>query len=716
MSTERRLATWLQSKSADERRVLLERTGFVSEEGVNPRALARLLLQYHVTLTMIGECTLPQSQALSAVAWLAARRHGGLTGYWHTMDPSTRAVPRTDVIDLLAGTDQGLRADAKATLDDLSEMALVLPPHGKQVVVALGLHVALADSAGLGRPAAELLTAHFNAPEVHRIAAELGFPKAGTREGAQRNVLDMLSDPDRVRALLTGAPASVRDHLDTVIRHGSRVLSHVYEGAYDYSPNPKIRFREGGSGDQDTDWLARRGLLLPSGAEDVAEVPIEVATAVLGEPRMPFTPRPPQPPADLPPAPQADGSAQAAITAAISQIERLLAVCAEQPLALRKSGGIAVRDTRRAAKAAGTSEETARFWLDLAAQAQLLAPHAEPVERPKGYRGRLPDPVVTLLPTGAYDTWLGRAPAERLVPFITTWAGVLPPGGQWPVALTAPDDPYAVGARYALFEALAALPPGKGGDTLPYLLACATWHRPHQVAGPPDTADQLTAILREAELLGTVATGTLTDAGRTVLDLLRSGQAWTPVEERLASALTGMLPAPQATAVFQADLTAVVRGIPTGELAALLDESADRESEGHAVVWRFSAATVRRALDAGHDADELLTRLAAVTTAPLPQPLEYLIKDVGRTHGRMRVVRSGCCVRSDDETLIDELARTRALAKLGLHKIAPTVLISSVGERETLAGLRSAGYTPVLEDETGAAVIERPSQRRAAPS
>ncbi|GIH50308.1 Helicase conserved C-terminal domain-containing protein [Microbispora rosea] len=61
-----------------------------------------------------------------------------------------------------------------------------------------------------------------------------------------------------------------------------------------------------------------------------------------------------------------------------------------------------------------------------------------------------------------------------------------------------------------------------------------------------------------------------------------------------------MLPPAQATAFFQADLTAVVRGMPGPDLAELLDDVADRESEGHAVVWRFSGSTVRRAFDRGH--------------------------------------------------------------------------------------------------------------------
>jgi superfamily II RNA helicase len=77
------------------------------------------------------------------------------------------------------------------------------------------------------------------------------------------------------------------------------------------------------------------------------------------------------------------------------------------------------------------------------------------------------------------------------------------------------------------------------------------------------------------------------------------------------------------------------------------------------------------------------------------------------------VVRSGCCIRSDDESLLAELAQSKALRKLGLRRIAPTVLISACPEKETLAGLRAAGYTPVLEAESGATLIEQPPTRRA---
>ncbi|MFE2522875.1 helicase-associated domain-containing protein [Streptomyces sp. NPDC059382] len=68
----------------------------------------------------------------------------------------------------------------------------------------------------------------------------------------------------------------------------------------------------------------------------------------------------------------------------------------------------------------------------------------------------------------------------------------------------------------------------------------------------------------------------------------------------------------------------------------------------------MTATSIRRALDAGWSVDELLDRLTAASEqgTRLPQPLAYTIKDTARTHGQLKVVRSACCIRSDDTSLI----------------------------------------------------------------
>ena len=69
---------------------------------------------------------------------------------------------------------------------------------------------------------------------------------------------------------------------------------------------------------------------------------------------------------------------------------------------------------------------------------------------------------------------------------------------------------------------------------------------------------------------------------------------------------------------------------------------ADVESSGGATVYRFTESSVRRALDAGRSASECHAFLAAVSRTAVPQPLTYLIDDVARRHGRLRVGAASC--------------------------------------------------------------------------
>lgn len=156
----------------------------------------------------------------------------------------------------------------------------------------------------------------------------------------------------------------------------------------------------------------------------------------------------------------------------------------------------------------------------------------------------------------------------------------------------------------------------------------------------------------------------------------------------------------------------MVTGTPAAELAELLDLAADSESVAAASTWRFSPASVRRALDAGHDAGRLLAELAAVAIGGLPQPLAYLIGDVARRHGAVRGHEATCCLRSDDPALLAEIAADRRLRGLGLRALAPTVLAGTCPLADTLAALRKAGYAPVAEAADGTPVLEREPRRR----
>ncbi|WP_407286120.1 helicase-associated domain-containing protein [Streptomyces sp. BP-8] len=410
-----------------------------------------------------------------------------------------------------------------------------------------------------------------------------------------------------------------------------------------------------------------------------------------------------------------DESRAAAATLAAT-VDRLLASLATQPAALRKAGGLAVREIKRLAKAAGASEPHTRLLLDLALAADLIALTRTPAG-------------ITALPTGAYDDWLLLPPGRCLAPVLAAWSALwaIPthtPFGETPTALVRGHDRHAPALRHALLATLAAVPLGAGAP-LPHtpspgpepartdaalrgLLEAADWHRPLAVSRQPMAAERAAHTLHEAACLGLVAHGTLTPLGRALLADPRS----------LDEPLGDLLPPLLERAHFQADLTAVVPGRPAAALAGLLASAADRESEGHAVTWRFTPTSVRRALDAGHSAGTLLDDLTrASTTGTLPQPLRYLVQDAARAHGRMRVLPAACCIRSDDESLVKELAAHRALHSLALRAIAPTVLVSSSPPAATLEALRAAGYAPALESDTGATTVERlPAHRTTAPT
>ncbi|MEU9056434.1 helicase-associated domain-containing protein [Streptomyces sp. NPDC048384] len=696
---------------------------------------------------------------LAAIAQLADAGHGPVPRQSVTaqswmprqetvLDPAGRAISRAVVLDKLAPVNAA-RAAVEEALERLAEQALVLPPHTGKIIIPALLHRGSAGFQRYGRPVDVLLTDAFNAPEVHAIADRLGLGRGSTRDASQHKIVAFLQDTGNVRGLAAQAPPAARDLLDKLVPGPPLLRTHCFVTRYGYSsgPNSKFTMRPGGSGDPGTDWLAERGMVLPAG-HDLAELPYEVAHALRDDATPAVDLAPPVLTRTVPIPAGADGQAQAAAASAAWHAELVLRTVAAQPPGIRKAGGITVRDTKRIAKEASISEEQARLWLDLAANADILRPHHEPANLP-AQRGRrrsrtpTPQPPARLLPTPHYDTWITQTPARRLMPLLATWAVVpeiftyWPDDDQSPVALVQPTDPLATMLRRGILDTLATLPTGHAmaPDSLDELLTCAAWFHPAltELLDTDDLRARATATLTEAELLGITAHGTLTPTGHALHTLLRAGaERYFPAvpgagpdltdhppladaTAHLEAALDAVLPAPRTTARFQADLTATVTGAPTPDLSDLLTTVADRESEGHAIVWRITPNSLRRAFDTGLDADTLLERLTAASEGgtELPQPLTYTVKDVARTHGRLRVVRSACCIRSDDEHLITEVAATRSLTKLGLRKIAPTVLISTAPPNDTLTALRTAGYTPVLEAETGTTVLERTPTERA---
>ncbi|MFH8594099.1 helicase-associated domain-containing protein [Streptomyces rimosus] len=260
--------------------------------------------------------------------------------------------------------------------------------------------------------------------------------------------------------------------------------------------------------------------------------------------------------------------------------------------------------------------------------------------------------------------------------------------------------------------------------------------------GAPATDDLRSRLARwtlaEAELLGITGRGALANHARALLGTESAAPAGSktkntksanskPAEaadpaavqaQRAAQAaalLAPLLPEPLDHVLLQADLTAVAPGPLERPLADALGVLADVESKGGATVYRFTPASVRRALDAGRSAAELQTFLATHSRTPVPQPLAYLIDDVARRHGRLRVGAASAYVRCDDDALLTEILADRRAVALRLRRLAPTVLASAVPPDQLLEVLRAMGYAPAAESAEGDVLIARPDAYRTPP-
>ncbi|MDX3313073.1 helicase-associated domain-containing protein [Streptomyces sp. ME08-AFT2] len=193
-----------------------------------------------------------------------------------------------------------------------------------------------------------------------------------------------------------------------------------------------------------------------------------------------------------------------------------------------------------------------------------------------------------------------------------------------------------------------------------------------------------------------------------------------PPEQAVAAAaaarvLAPLLPEPLDHVLLQADLTAVAPGPLRRPLADVLSVLADVESKGGATVYRFTPGSVRRALDAGRSASDLHAFLAEHSRTPVPQPLTYLIDDVARRHGHLRVGAASAYVRCDDETILNEILADKRAAGLRLRRLAPTVLAAQADPAALLDGLRAMGFAPAAESAEGDVLITRALAHRTPP-
>ena len=371
-------------------------------------------------------------------------------------------------------------------------------------------------------------------------------------------------------------------------------------------------------------------------------------------------------------------AAIANITTFLRWTEEVLNFWAQEPATALRSGGLGVRDLKELSLHLGVDESCTAFVAEVAYLSGLLTI----------------DPDDKILPTHQFDIWLTQNASVKWQLLASAWlstsrvSGLVGKEGSKNVAPLGPelDRSSAATTRRLTLTLLQENP--EVAVNIDSLFAAATWLAPAKRAGGLQK-DYILWTMREAEWLGITGQGVLSSYGA---DFLIGGDS-TTIDSDLPKAVDHIL--------IQSDNTAIAPGPLEHEVAQELALIADVESRGGATVFRFSEGSIRRGLDHGRTGEEISKFLTKTSKTPMPQPLEYLIADVAKKHGKLRVRNTASFIRCEDSALITQILGDKRLDVLGLRKIAPEVLICGHDATEAMNILRSCGYLPAAEDSRG---------------
>ena len=381
---------------------------------------------------------------------------------------------------------------------------------------------------------------------------------------------------------------------------------------------------------------------------------------------------------------QIDLAAIANISTILRWCEELLHNLSDEPPTALRTGGLGVRDLKKIAEHLGIDESCAGFVAELCYLGGLLVIDSDD----------------QILPTSAFDIWLTKSAEERWYSLVVLWldtsrvSGLIGKISDKNVAPLGPELDRA-GASLIRRSTLKVL--NDNPQLMPdvkSLQEIVKWINPQRANN-----DYVEWTLREAEWLGITGQGALSTFGSNLLN------------EKEVLEIESALPRPVDHILIQADNSAVAPGPLTPELASEMGTIADIESRGGATVYRFSDSSIRRGLDHGKTGDQIKTFLSKISKTPMPQPLEYLITDIAKRHGRLRVGSAHTYIRCEDEGLVQQILHDKKCEHLRLRKIAPQVLVTDFELAEVIGELREFGYLPAAEN-SGGVLLSQPNLRR----
>lgn len=572
-------------------------------------------------------------------------------------------------IDALLGT-----GDVAAVIDVVERLrrAGVVMVDGPVISPVGSLDDLLHRPLGLG-PSFVELAQHLPTATIEMLAETTNAEGGGHRSATIRAIAHRLTEPGVVTRLLESAPAESAELLSVLVTHRSPAI-----------PLPTGYPYRGLDADDPLAWLIDTGLVIAV-TESSAELPRELVMAATTDGLAPTASLRPVPliaveglSTDL-----VSGEAAERANRLLDGVETLLRLVDEGQVSIRKAGGIGPRELKRLGKLCGLDSLSVARLLELTGVARLVKVSGS-----------------TLTTSDLAARWWTLARQARYLALVRAWMasdrfltrGLAETMDADKIVALGDSGPIAAAAagRSNTLQTISGLPDDSAYEP-DQLAAAVVWQGPNLWgAGEPPAEVLVDWTLEESELLGLVGANAPT---RTLRALLSCD------EVLLGETLTDTVADDQDQFVLQSDLTAVAFGPLSPSTARSLADMTERttDGDGRTPIFRFTEAAIRRAFDRGWDAESVTAFLSQHSLAGIPQPLEYLLADVARQYGSIRVLPAQCIVIAVDDITAVEVAANRKAANLGLRLVAPTVLTSPLDPVTVTEALRALGLFPVLE-------------------
>jgi hypothetical protein len=181
--------------------------------------------------------------------------------------------------------------------------------------------------------------------------------------------------------------------------------------------------------------------------------------------------------------------------------------------------------------------------------------------------------------------------------------------------------------------------------------------------------------------------------------------------ETASASASAFLPTPQRKLICQADLSLIAPGPLPTELEIAVRRFADTEQIGMASTYRMSALSISHGLETGMTEDEIRRWLLELTEKPLPQPVDYVIREAAQRFGRLTVgvgeLETKSVIRSLDSILLAQILNEAKLKPFAMYALPDGTVGCRFEPEMVYFGLRDAGFSAVRVDASGKVISPR---------